>query len=107
MKIFDFKKKCREEARTMSDIYVDLFAECDKLIDVSLKASGTTLEEMLTGLDEESGAVLGASMESLKKLTDLCSEQAALIDRMERKLDLVNERLIEQDRKLQMLVHKA
>ena len=85
MSWFNFRKK--ESPRKMSDIYADLFAECDTLLTDSFRIAGIDLSDVASELDEETGAFIGRYMTSLKKMTDLAAEQAAVIDRMEEKLD--------------------
>ena len=76
----------------------------------SLEASGTSLEDVVSEMDEESGALFGRAMESLHKLTNICSKQAAIIDRIENTINQINDRtlyLVEQNeslsRKLQVV----
>ena len=85
---FNFKRR-QDVEKSMSDVYADLFKECEGLMDVSLKAAGLNYEEMLQDLDEETGALCGRLMESCRKLTNICAEQAGIIDRMESKIDAI------------------
>jgi len=85
MKLFNFKKK--DDARKMTDIYADLFAECNSLATDSFKLAGVDITDLASDLDEETGALIGRYMESMRRMTDLAAEQAAVIDRMESKLD--------------------
>ena len=86
-----FKLEKERTDRKSAEIYKDMIDESEKLIDSCLKASGTNLMEMLEDLDEENGALLGSLMTSYKKVMNLCVEQAMVIDRMESKLNSIDE----------------
>ena len=101
-----FKKKEIKSVRTHQDVIGDMVAEYDDLCKKLCKASGMEISEMLSELDETSGAILGACIQSSKKVLDLAVEQASIMDRQEAKLDelsRLNEKLLN---KMELLLAK-
>lgn len=60
----------------------EILGECEKLIDVSVKASGVSIMDAMSGLDAETGAMVGAAMKIYKKSKDLAVMQAKAMDQM-------------------------
>ena len=85
---------------------MDAVQEYDQLCEKICKASGMELTDMLSELDETSGAILGAAIQSSKRIIDLAMEQADIMDRQEKKIDEIshlNEKLLN---KMELLLAK-
>ena len=84
MKIRFFKKA---EVRKNTEIFEDMMNETGKMIDGIFRVTGTSYADLLSDLDEESGAALGIATQSMKKLMDLAYESVERADKMEEKFE--------------------
>ena len=90
--------------RTNEEIVEETIGEMEQLANDCLKASGVSLFDMFDGLDEESGALLGRCAQSYKKVLKLAREQAQVIDRMETKIDALEEQNVKMFKQLDSLM---
>ena len=95
-----FKKKEKLEEKTMREITQEALDLVEKTSEQLLKASGMSMTDMVRGLDKESGAMLGITIEAYQAMVQLALDQADVIDRMEKSLNQANERLIHLDTRL-------
>lgn len=105
-----FEKDEAVTERKNVDIYDDAMKELDSLLNDTMKASGVSFTDMVNGLDEESGALLGRVCTSYKRIVKLGREQAEIIDSMNDKIDklsALNDRMSQQIVNLTDLVKKS
>ena len=105
-----FEKDEAVAERKNVDVYDDTMKELDSLLNDTMKVSGVSLSDMIDGLDEESGAMLGRLCTSYKKIVKLGREQAGIIDSMNDKIDkltALNDRMSQQIVNLTDLVKKS
>lgn len=99
-----FKKRVTGTNRSFSEIYNDCMEEVEKVVNLSLKASGIELTDMLEGLDEENGAMVGGLMSSCNKLMELSAEMISKYDAQEKLMTEMNEKLLAQNGKLEKIL---
>ena len=87
MSIFSSLFNESKTTKTNSEIMEETLQELESLTNDCLKAADVNMLDLFTGLDEESGALLGRCIQSYKKIMRLAVEQAEVIDRMEKKID--------------------
>lgn len=103
-----FKKK-EQEVTTMQGLYKkELAILSDTVKDVS-KIAGVSTEDMvesILGIDAEDGQLIGLLVGRYCELLKTGSEMMAIFDRMEAKIDDLNEKLYENNCKLMDLEKK-
>lgn len=85
----------------------EILKECEKVINVSYKASGVSIMDVMDGLDAKNGAVLGAAMTLYKKSKNLALTQAKAMDKMQNSFDELkemNKKLLAQNEQMQRML---
>ena len=89
--MFTFKKVRDNEARKNVAVVEDMITELNKLVDGICKATGGSAWDLISGLDETTGAIVGAAIQSSNRMLSLAYEQAIILDRYESKMDELTE----------------
>lgn len=85
----------------------EILKECEKVINVSYKASGVSIMDVMDGLDAKNGAVLGSAMTLYKKSKNLALTQAKAMDKMQNSFDELkemNKKLLAQNEQMQRML---
>lgn len=85
----------------------EVMNKCENLVDLSFKASGSSVMDVL-GFNAKTGAAIGGCMEFYKSLKELAEMQAKAMDKMLGDFDELkemNKNLCKQNEMLQHLLH--
>lgn len=75
-----FRAKRSKDMETHKEVVQSMIDEYDDLCKKICKASGMDLDDMLAELDETSGAILGACIQSSQRILGLAIKQAEIMD---------------------------
>ena len=87
----------------------EVMKECEKVMNVTYKASGVSIMDLMDGLDADSGAILGGVMTLYRKSKNLALTQAKAMDEMQNSFDelkKMNEILLAQNEELQRMLRE-
>lgn len=86
-----------------------ILKDCEGIMDLAFKASGSSIMDVMSGLDTETGAILGGCVNLYKNTKDLAVMQAKAMDKMLSDFDELkemNKDLREQNEKLQKMLQE-
>ena len=89
--LFNLRKKAKNDARKNTVIVEEMIGELNGLMENICKSTNSSMWDLVSGLDETTGAILGAAIKSSNKMLELAYEQAVVLDRYEEKLDQLTE----------------
>ena len=85
----------------------EVLKKCEDIVELSFKASGGSVMDALSGLDAETGAMIGSAMTLYKNAKDLAVMQSSAMDKMLddfEELKEMNQTLRKQNDDLQQLL---